>query len=104
LIVHLVRLLPMDRQPEYPALFPERVLDEMRCRVIDQYFRHYNENLTIDELAERLSLSPKQTGRVLKQHYNVVQGKAAPYAHRSGQRIAANERIADRAHFEAGRL
>lgn len=71
LIVHLVRLLLADRKLDESTSFPRRIQDEMRYRIIDNYFSKYDENLTIEALAELLNLSTKQTNRVLKRQYNM---------------------------------
>jgi AraC-like DNA-binding protein len=71
LFVQLVRLLLADRSAADSTVFPERVKDEIRHRVIEQYFLNCHENLTIEQLADRLNLSPKQTSRILKQKYKM---------------------------------
>jgi AraC-like DNA-binding protein len=72
LIVHLVRSLPAVRKMVEPTSFPRRIQDELRCRIIDMYFGNYYEHLTIEELAEQLNLSDKQTNRVLKRQYGMT--------------------------------
>ncbi|MDF2661162.1 MAG: AraC family transcriptional regulator [Paenibacillus sp.] len=71
LIVQVVRLLHPDGKRNESSPFPQRIHDEMRFRIIDLFFSHYRQSLTIEMLAEQLNLSTKQANRVLKQYYNM---------------------------------
>lgn len=74
LIVQLVReiRLQTDTQPSSTHSFPHKVKDELRSRIIDQFFRDFREPLTIAMLADKLHLSVRQVNRLLRQDYHTT--------------------------------
>ncbi|WP_135555243.1 helix-turn-helix transcriptional regulator [Paenibacillus cymbidii] len=48
-----------------------KIQDDLRTRVIEMYLDEYRRNLTLEELADRLHMSAKQTNRVMRKYYGV---------------------------------
>lgn len=48
---------------------PIKGKDDLRCQVIDAFFKDYRDSLKIEALAEKLNLSVKQVSRLLQQNY-----------------------------------
>lgn len=67
LIVHIVRNYEMKQK----ALdhFEPSNLQDSKYIILEEYFLYEYQNLSLDDLAERLSLSRRQTERLLKEHY-----------------------------------
>lgn len=69
LIVQLVRSIRTLTDTTGTSSLPGKTNDEMRFRMIDHFFTHYKQHLTIEMLANRLNLSEKQVNRLLQQYY-----------------------------------
>ncbi|MBP1992200.1 AraC family transcriptional regulator [Paenibacillus eucommiae] len=67
LIIRLIRSLSAA-----PSRFmiPQKMNDDRRTLIIDDFFDRYREDLTIDDLAAQLHLSTKQTNRILEKYYH----------------------------------
>lgn len=50
--------------------FARSSLSDSKDIIIEEYFLYEYKNLSLDDLAKRLGLSPRQTERCLKEHYN----------------------------------
>lgn len=68
MIIHIVRSIRPE-SADYSASPKE--LDELRYRIIEYFFTRYSERLMLDELAKVLSLSTKQTNRIIYLYYGV---------------------------------
>ena len=66
LIIHLIRNL--STAPSH-MIIPEKIKDEMRTKLIDDFLDKYDEDLKLHDLGEQLHLSTKQTNRILKKYY-----------------------------------
>ncbi|MBO9607496.1 MAG: helix-turn-helix domain-containing protein [Paenibacillaceae bacterium] len=72
LFMQLIVLISRSIRPaaeSYPL--PAKVQDDLRTRVIEMYLDGYRRNLTLEELADRLHMSAKQTNRVMHKYYGV---------------------------------
>lgn len=67
LIISIVRNVKEIRKAE-PPLIPATTIDT-KPLIIDEYFLYEYKTLSLEGLAERLGLSPRQTERYLKEHY-----------------------------------
>lgn len=70
LIIKLVREIRRDHQWNETYTMPSKVKDDQRSRIIDLFFYNYKQHLTLDMLAKQLSLSERQTNRLLRQQFN----------------------------------
>lgn len=69
IVIGLLKIYSKDLQ--IFAKVPTKTLDDKRISVIDDFFLWDYPNKTLKDLALRLSLSPRQTERFLKKHYNL---------------------------------
>lgn len=69
MIVQMTRCMRPDADK---YTLPDKVKDEQRDRIIDLFFNNYRDNLTIENLAVQLSLSKKQTNRILLKYYSAT--------------------------------
>lgn len=74
LIAQLVRSIHLQTEAEISAIqkLPYKVKDELRSRIIDQFFRDFSKPLTIAMLADKLHLSVRQVNRLLRQEYHTT--------------------------------
>ncbi|MDF2671049.1 MAG: transcriptional regulator, AraC family [Paenibacillus sp.] len=70
ILVHVLRSNSSLASGSYHI--PNRMSDDQRSHIIDQYFDQYNTNLTLEHLSELLHLSTRQTNRILRQMYNTT--------------------------------
>lgn len=68
ILIDVMRVLTTQVTPADPT--PNRINDDIRCHLIDEYFDHYSSHLTLKRLAGLLHLSTRQTNRILQQMYN----------------------------------
>lgn len=70
ILVHLIRLAGYDGK----EIFPDEKLKHVsnwRAQAENFFYRHYREELHLEDLAKLVKLSPRQTSRLLLQEYNM---------------------------------
>lgn len=70
IIVNVIR--STASQVHAPTQMPSRMSDDRRSQVIDAFFDQYRSDLNLEDLAEQLLLSPRQTSRILCQLYGTT--------------------------------
>lgn len=70
LMVHIVRSIHLNEASDIPYAFPSKAKDELRMRIIDDFFSRYKEALSIEMLAAHLHLSVKQVNRLLHTYFH----------------------------------
>jgi AraC-like DNA-binding protein len=69
IIVRVARAIRLDSGTTVEYAIPSKVKDDLRSHLIDIFFMGYRQNLTLEMLAEQLSLSTKQVNRLLKRFF-----------------------------------
>ncbi|MDF2815920.1 MAG: transcriptional regulator, AraC family [Paenibacillus sp.] len=70
ILIHVLRSNTSLQTSAYHI--PNRISDDQRSHVIDTFFDQYNMNLTLEDLADLLHLSTRQTNRIIRQLYNTT--------------------------------
>ncbi|MBO9610726.1 MAG: AraC family ligand binding domain-containing protein, partial [Paenibacillaceae bacterium] len=68
-LIHLLRAGAgtAESLPVYGV--PRRLGNDSHASIIEEFFDHYDSNLSLADLAAQLGLSPRQTNRILQQRY-----------------------------------
>lgn len=72
LIVELVRGIQLEQQADRQYPLPQKNKYDQWSYLIDHFFHHFQQDLTLEQLAASLNLSTKQTQRVLKKHFHTT--------------------------------
>lgn len=70
LMVLIVRSIQRKEAADIPYALPSKAKDELRMRIIDDFFSRYKEPLSIEMLAAHLHLSVKQVNRLLQNYFH----------------------------------
>ena len=89
-IVSLVRNI--ERPTETPADITTCSLDDIKAFLIDNYFLYEYKNLSLVDLAHRLSISPRQTERFLNDYYGKTFNQKKNESRMSAARILLSDR------------
>lgn len=69
LFIFMVRDMTLDKETTYSI--PQKLPYEKRSALIEDFFdKHFNDDVTSDDLCKILNLSPSQLNRILKRKYN----------------------------------
>ena len=69
-LVNVIRSTASGTQPPYRI--PSRLGEDNRSLIIDAFFDQYRSDLTLEQLAGQLQLSPRQTRRILSKLYGTT--------------------------------
>lgn len=72
IVIAIVRMISLDREMSVEFPMPSKVKDDLRSNIIDGFFMSYRQNLTIEMLANQLSLSTKQVNRLIHKHFQTT--------------------------------
>ncbi|MEZ0537597.1 AraC family transcriptional regulator [Caldicellulosiruptoraceae bacterium PP1] len=70
IIINAVRCFSSNKKSSYHI--PQKILNDARRRVVDDFFRNFDKNISAKELAEMIGVTQRQLSRIMQSYYSMT--------------------------------